>query len=271
MKNTVIFLNEEIYKIEKNKTIEELINNTVVGLEKERNTPRMLNIDKYINQIENYLKIETHNNGDLKKVLNKLREYKDKGKKMFPLYGKKVYSPNVDRNTFVENTSIALKNTIDDGYNIISEEKLKVDASSCERLNGKSKNNDAYIIEKDGLFRMYYFRNGNLKLAFLVSPGKKDGKGGGYSKTKEGNFKLGKVDINHISSAFRGFKIDDRTGIITGWAMLVSRNFNSEGQAVHIGNKITGKRESHGCIRMFPKDAILLSQYDNIQLHVLDA
>jgi hypothetical protein len=55
-------LNEEIYKIEKNKTIDELINDTVVQLEKERNKPRMLNIDKYIKQIEKYLETETHNN-----------------------------------------------------------------------------------------------------------------------------------------------------------------------------------------------------------------
>jgi hypothetical protein len=229
----------------------------------------MLNIDKYIKQIEKYLETETHNNWDLKKVLNKLKEYKAEWKTKFPLYWKKVYSPNIDKNTFIDSTLIALKDTISSRYNIISEEKLKEDALNCSKIEWKSKSNDAYIVEKDWLFRMYYFRNWILKWAFLISPWKKDWRWGWYSKTEEWSFILWELDVNHISSAFRWFKI--KNWKIIWWSMLISRNFNLEWQAVHIWSEITWKRESHWCVRMFPKDAILLSQYDNIKLHVLDS
>lgn len=93
------------------------------------------------------------------------------------------------------------------------------------------------------------YKYGKLKFSYPISSGRRT------YPTRRGRFKVYYKRPYHVSSIF---------GDPMPWTLM----FNPRGQAFHAG-KMPGYPASHGCIRLFKKDAFMLFQWSDIGTEVL--
>ncbi len=270
---TIDYLNNNIYDYkEKYKEEKKLINNFVNSLEKEKNKSIPLNISTYLSKINTYL---SKNKNDtlslnLKAVKSHLEELKNRWETTFKVYSDETYWRS--KTSLVNSLkwkhssifwNIEWKNI---NWTYITS-WLDKDVEKCTILNWKSKNNDAYIVKQDWKYRLYFYKNWELKVASYVSPWKSNWKWWGFWLTKKWNFTIYKPELNHISNSFRWLRIKD--WVIVWWSMLNSRRIKWA-QHLHISSNVTWDRASHWCVRIPSFYSIALWQYNNIKLHILD-
>lgn len=121
-----------------------------------------------------------------------------------------------------------------------------------QRLQGDAVDGKHILVVLDRQFLAAY-EDGVRVASYPAITGKED------FYTPEGDFAVTRKDEDHASSVY-----PEPDG---GWPMPWAIRFQGRGYWIH-GGDMTGRPSSHGCVRLFPKDAKALFEWAEIGTHV---